>query len=106
MQKKRNKMISMIAEYGISGILFLSVTLCCVNGIRITAHKQQEEALLAAEESIIRGAVNCYTLEGFYPPDYEYLKDHYGICVDEKKYTVFYSVFATNIMPDITVIEK
>ena len=26
--------------------------------------------------------------------------------VDEEKYTVFYSVFASNMMPDITVVEK
>ena len=41
-----------------------------------------------------------------YPPDYEYLKDNYGIRVDEEKYAVFYSVFASNMMPDVTVIEK
>ena len=59
-----------------------------------------------AEESILRGAVSCYAVEGFYPPDYDYLKEHYGIRVDEDKYDVFYSVFASNMMPDVTVVEK
>lgn len=48
----------------------------------------------------------CYAAEGIYPPDLDYLKDHYGVQVDEERYTVFYSVFAENLMPDITVLEN
>ena len=40
-----------------------------------------------------------------YPESYEYLKEHYGAMVDEENYAVFYEVFASNIMPDITVIQ-
>ena len=68
--------------------------------------KSMEEALFSAKESILRGAINCYALEGVYPPDYEYLKENYGVRVDEEKYAVFYTVFASNIMPDVTVVEK
>ena len=50
--------------------------------------------------------VACYAAEGIYPPDLDYLKDHYGVQVDEERYTVFYSVFAENLMPDITVLEN
>lgn len=106
MKKKENRLLSFLGEYGISFILFGAVAAFCITGMQSAEVKQQEEALRIAEESILRGAVSCYALEGFYPPDYEYLKENYGIRVDEEKYTVFYSVFASNMMPDVTVVEK
>jgi hypothetical protein len=50
--------------------------------------------------------VECYALEGRYPENVEYLIEHYNISVDESKYYVYYNVFASNIMPDITVAAK
>ena len=48
----------------------------------------------------------CYAAEGFYPPNLDYLKDRYGLQIDEKRYTVRYTAFAENLMPDITVLEN
>ena len=42
-------------------------------------------------------------IEGRYPPSVEYLEENYGILIDRDKYDVFYSGFASNFMPDITV---
>lgn len=106
MIERKSGLLSFLTEYGISFILFGAIAVFCVSGMHSAEKKQQEEALRIAEESILRGAVSCYALEGFYPPDYEYLKENYGIRVDEEKYTVFYSVFASNMMPDVTVVEK
>ena len=106
MKKRENRLTSLLGEYGISFILFVSIAVFCIGGMHSAEEKQKEEALRIAEESVLRGAVSCYALEGFYTPDYEYLKENYGIRVDEEKYTVFYSVFASNMMPDITVVEK
>ena len=47
----------------------------------------------------------CYAAEGSYPSDLNYLKERYGIQVDETRYTVYYNIFASNLMPDITVLE-
>ena len=106
MRKKENQILSFLWEYGISFVLFGLVAVFCVNGFQNAEAKQKEESMRIAEESILRGVVRCYAQEGFYPPDYEYLKDHYSIRVDEEKFTVFYSIFASNMMPDITVVEK
>ena len=35
-----------------------------------------------------------------------YLEDHYGLQIDTDRYTVYYDVFASNLMPDITVLEN
>jgi hypothetical protein len=52
---------------------------------------------------IRRAAVQCYALEGSYPPDVYYLKDHYGIVLDESRFIYFYQIYGSNIMPDIDV---
>lgn len=64
------------------------------------------EDLRQLEEALRRGCVSCYAVEGRYPPDLDYLKEHYGIQVDEDRYAVVYDVFAPNLMPDITVLER
>ena len=41
-----------------------------------------------------------------YPPSLEYLKETYGVQVDEERYFVDYRYVASNLMPDITVLAK
>ena len=48
----------------------------------------------------------CYAAEGVYPPDLAYLEEHYGVQINEKHFAVYYDAFASNMMPDITVLEK
>ena len=64
-----------------------------------------EEDMRQLEEAVRRGCVACYAAEGGYPSDLDYLKEHYGIQIDETRYTVYYNIFASNLMPDITVLE-
>ena len=59
-----------------------------------------------AEDNLRRAVVSCYALEGRYPPDVKYLQEQYGLQLNEEKYIVHYEVFAENIMPDITVLER
>lgn len=65
-----------------------------------------EESLHQLEAVLRKSCAACYAAEGAYPPDLKYLKEHYGVQVDETRYTVHYSVFAQNLMPDITVLEN
>ena len=58
------------------------------------------------ERALHRGCMACYAAEGVYPPNLDYLKDRYGLQIDEKRYTVRYTAFAENLMPDITVLEN
>lgn len=67
---------------------------------------QGYEAKLQLEDALRRTAVACYAAEGVYPPSVEYMEEHYGIQIDEKRYVVHYQVFASNIMPEITILEK
>ncbi len=67
---------------------------------------QSEEGRLQLEQVLRQASAACYAAEGIYPPNLEYLKEHYGLQIDEKRYIVHYEVFASNLMPDITVISR
>ena len=70
------------------------------------ASGQGEEGREQLELALRRAAVACYAAEGVYPPTLDYLTQHYGVQIQSERYAVFYDVFAENLMPDITVVEK
>lgn len=65
----------------------------------------KQEGREQLETALRRSAVACYAAEGIYPPTLEYLTEHYGVQIGDE-YIVFYEIFASNLMPDITVLEK
>ena len=87
----------------VAGALLLMGFASAVNGLD---RDSREESKRQLEEALRRGCVACYATEGVYPPDLEYLKERYGVQVDEEKYMVDYQVFARNLMPSITVLER
>ena len=76
-----------------------------VFGLRQTEESSRAEGLRVLEESIRRAVVINYAIEGTYPASIADVEEKYGINVDRTKYLVHYSIFASNIMPDIAVIE-
>lgn len=103
---KKRGIISDFKSNGISILVFIIITVLFMNGVREASVKEQEEALRIAEDSIRRAVVSCYALEGSYPESFEYIKENYGVRINEDKYFVHYEIFASNIMPDVTVVEK
>jgi hypothetical protein len=58
-------------------------------------------------DSVRRSAVQCYAIEGSFPPTVgglEYLKEGYGLAIDEKRYVVYYESLGDNLIPQIRVI--
>lgn len=55
------------------------------------------------EDALYRAAVTCYAIEGRYPPSLKYITDNFLVVIDEEKYIVSYSGFASNVMPNIRV---
>ncbi len=86
-------------------VVAVAAVLCFATALDSLDSGRAEEDLRQLEETLRRGCVACYAAEGVYPPDIDYLKEHYGLQVDEERYTVRYSAFAENLMPDITVLE-
>jgi CDP-diacylglycerol pyrophosphatase len=67
-------------------------------------NRAQEEGAETLRKSITRACVQCYAIEGRYPPNVEYITENYGVLIDPDRYNVFYEGFASNLMPTITVI--
>jgi len=86
-------------------VLVVVVLLCFMSGLSNLTQGHAEEDKRRLEDVLRRAAVACYAAEGFYPPGLDYIKDHYGITYDEDRYTVVYEVVASNLMPDITVLD-
>lgn len=78
---------------------------CFATAIGSLERGREREDLDQLGEVLRKSSVACYASEGVYPPDLEYLKERYGVQIDEKRYIVCYDRFAQNLMPDITVLE-
>lgn len=66
----------------------------------------KEESAAAIQEAVRRSALQCYVVEGVYPPNLEYLEDNYGLEVNTHDFYVRYDAFASNLPPDIRVVAK
>lgn len=64
------------------------------------------EDKIQLEKAVRRAVVSCYSIEGAYPTTLEYLEDNYKISYNENKYLIIYEFYASNLMPDITVLER
>ena len=89
-----------------SVVLALAVLLCFLAGVNRLQKGADDEGKQQLEDALRRTAVACYASEGFYPPDVEYMVQHYGLQYDEAAYRVHYEIFASNLMPEITVVER
>ena len=105
MRKRRNTLIPLL-----QGLLFpaaaVAVLLCFATALDGLDSGRSAEDLKQLEQALRRGCVACYAAEGIYPPNLEYLEEYYGLQIDETRYTVHYSAFAEDLMPDITVLEN
>jgi hypothetical protein len=97
-------------QSGLRGMLFpvlvAVILLFFMTALNNLKTGNREEGKKQLEQALQRCAVTCYATEGIYPPDIDYMKEHYGIQIDESRYLVRYEVFAENLMPDITVLER
>ena len=91
--------------YLLSAALFLAVIVIFGYGVFFFSGKAKAEGSETLRKAIAHASVQCYAIEGRYPPSVDYLVENYGIQIDEKRYSVFYDGFASNVMPDITVVE-
>ena len=100
-----NNRISAIFRW-LSALLAALCLIFFITSLASVDRQQGEEGRQQLETALRRAAVACYAAEGVYPPTVEYLQQHYGVQIEEERYIVFYEIFANNLMPDITVLEK
>ena len=95
---------NMVKGYLISAAVFGIAIGMFLNGVLAMSDRMDRGGAETLRSAIARASVQCYAIEGRYPPSVQYLEENYGIRIDRERFHVFYEGFASNIMPDITVI--
>lgn len=99
----------MKSEKTLAWLLAALVVLCvCLGALWIKGAQRsvREQKIDAIRENVLSVAVQCYAVEGVFPPDLAYLEEHYGLVIDRDRYIVTYEAFSTNMMPDVSVLVR
>lgn len=86
--------------------LFVAIVFAfCLVVDQLTSASDEAELKLV-RDAVKNAALTCYAVEGAYPEDIDYLREHYGLAYNEERYMIYYDAFASNILPDIRVVER
>ncbi len=94
-----------------SGLLLFALALLLLAVLTATAFGHSgrdisEEGAAAIRETVRRSALQCYVVEGVYPPDLQYLRENYGLQVNTEDYLVVYDCFSSNLPPTVRVVGR
>lgn len=87
-------------------LLFVAVIAAFVLLVNNITSKNDGRELQIVRDAVKNAALTCYAVEGMYPEDLAYLRDHYNLSYNEERYHVFYEPIASNLMPSIKVAER
>lgn len=87
----------------ISILIIAAVTLGVLFSVADYRDTALEKQLNQVKDTVMNSVVQCYALEGAYPPDLEYLQENYGLQLDTNRYLYHYDRFASNILPNVQV---
>ena len=87
-------------------LIFVALIIIFVVTINGITTKNSTRELQIVRDAVKNAALTCYAVEGMYPDDLEYLREHYHLSYNEEKYHVFYEPLASNLMPSIKVAER
>ncbi len=85
-------------------VSFAILFICFVYGTNSIANTTAQKQLESLENAVHRSIIQCYCVEGMYPPSLDYLKEHYGLVYDETSYLVDYQPTGANLPPDVTIL--
>ena len=84
--------------------IFLPVMICGIMVAVLWNSSSQIFRETSLKEAVIKGAVQCYSVEGRYPESLSYLEKHYGLKYDKDEFVISYEIIGSNRMPQVTVI--
>lgn len=65
-----------------------------------------QQSTQSVQEAVLRSAVQCYSVEGVYPSNLDYLERYYGLMIDHETYIISYDTFSSNLLPQVTVLVR
>lgn len=88
------------------GIIVLLVVFGGIGMLFSSQNEVKDESAAAVKAAVQRTAVQCYVVEGMYPPDLAYLEENYGLRINQKDFVVVYDAFSSNLPPSIRVMAR
>ncbi len=90
----------------VSLVVLAAACLCSRYAASAGSRNLSEESRESVKEAVERAALQCYAVEGAYPPDLAYLTENYGLAVNQRDFYIRYDAFASNLPPDVRVEPK
>ncbi len=87
-------------------LIFVALIVAFVLLINNITGKGNGRELEIVRDAVKNAALTCYAVEGMYPDDLTYLREHYNLSYNEERYIVYYRPLASNLMPSIKVVER
>ena len=81
---------NVVKGYLVSAVFFGVIIGLFLNGVLSMSDRMDREGAETLRSAIARASVQCYAIEGRYPPSVQYLEENYGIKIDRSRYYVFY----------------
>ena len=89
---------------GLSIVILALLLIFLIYGVSYISEATVKEQQHSLVNALQRSVIQCYAVEGTYPPSLDYIKTHYGLTYDEDTFFVDYTIVGSNLLPDITVI--
>lgn len=102
---KKNPFVVFL-QYLFSIILIFAILALFAYGVDQVNASNAQKQLQILDRAVSKSITECYALEGTYPPNITYLKDHYGLTYDEKNYRIDYTYIGANLRPNYMILEK
>ena len=87
-------------------LIFVALIIAFVFLVNNITGKGNGRELEIVRDAVKNSALTCYAVEGMYPDDLSYLRDHYNLSYNEERYIVYYHPLASNLMPTLKVVER
>ncbi len=87
-------------------LAFLLLFVLFYSGIQSVSETTAEKQRESLETALTRSISQCYAVEGAYPPNLDYIVEHYGLIYDDSLFYIDYQPIGSNIMPDVTILTK
>ena len=89
-----------------AAVLVGAAAIGCIHFAKISEADAKDGGAAAIKAAVQRCALQCYVVEGAYPPGLSYLEENYGLRVNRDDFYVVYKVFASNQPAEVTVVSK
>lgn len=90
----------------VSLLVFLSIIGLFLLGFNNADKGLAQGDIHRIKEAVKSAALQCYSIEGKFPQDIAYLKENYGLIIQEEKYFIQYHYVASNLLPQTDVFVK